>query len=86
MSNRSKLSLSHGASPGTIGHPISDQREAARHAFHTKEAGRSAQSHPAPAGTPNHGITSNPRPDYPPSGAFDAEGHRPVLERSRKER
>jgi hypothetical protein len=27
-----------------------------------------------------------PRPDYPPSGAFDAEGQRPVLERSRKVR
>ena len=27
-----------------------------------------------------------PRPDYAPSGAFDAEGQRPVLERSRKVR
>jgi hypothetical protein len=27
-----------------------------------------------------------PRSDYPPSGAFDAEGQRPVLERSRKVR
>nr|WP_314444121.1 hypothetical protein [uncultured Sphingomonas sp.] len=27
-----------------------------------------------------------PRPDYAPSGALDAEGHRPVLERSRKVR
>ncbi|KAB7647638.1 hypothetical protein [Polymorphobacter fuscus] len=32
------------------------------------------------------GMTSSPRPDYPPSGAFDAEGQRPALERSRKAR
>jgi len=29
---------------------------------------------------------NTPRPDQPPSGAFDAEGHRPALERSRKVR
>jgi hypothetical protein len=34
---------------------------------------------------PEH-AAETPRPDYPPSGAFDAEGHRPVLERSRKVR
>lgn len=32
------------------------------------------------------GHANTPRPDHPPSGAFDAEGHRPVLERSRKVR
>lgn len=32
------------------------------------------------------GPVMTPREDYPPSGAFDAEGHRPVLERSRKVR
>lgn len=35
---------------------------------------------------PQEGLKDQPRPDYPPSGAFDAEGHRPVLERSRKVR
>lgn len=34
----------------------------------------------------NEGMTSTPRKDYPKSGAFDAEGQRPVLERSRKVR
>lgn len=34
----------------------------------------------------DEGLNPQPRPDYPPSGAFDAEGHRPVLERSRKVR
>lgn len=32
------------------------------------------------------GPANTPRPDQPPSGALDAEGHRPVLERSRKVR
>lgn len=32
------------------------------------------------------GIVSKPFEDQAPSGAFDAEGHRPVLERSRKVR
>ena len=86
MSNRSKLSLSHGESLASIGRPNSEQMEAARHALQTKEAGRSARPHPAQADTPHHGIRANPRPDHPPSGAFDAEGHRPVLERSRKVR
>jgi hypothetical protein len=42
--------------------------------------------HPETGDTPNPGTVSLPRPDQPPSGAFDAEGQRPVLERSRKVR
>ncbi|NTS66274.1 hypothetical protein HRV97_14015 [Sphingomonas sp. HHU CXW] len=34
----------------------------------------------------HEGVTSTPFEDQAPSGAFDAEGHRPVLERSRKVR
>lgn len=34
----------------------------------------------------NEGMISIPFEDLAPSGAFDAEGHRPVLERSRKVR
>jgi len=34
----------------------------------------------------DQGLNPTPREDYPPSGAFDAEGFRPVLERSRKVR
>jgi hypothetical protein len=34
----------------------------------------------------NEGMISTPFQDQAPSGAFDAEGHRPVLERSRKVR
>ena len=86
MSDRRKLSLSHGTGCKPVDEPILDQREAARHALEMKEVSRSAQPHPSPADTPNHGFKSTPRPDHPSSGAFDAEGHRPVLERSRKVR
>lgn len=45
-----------------------------------------ATHRPATAPHSHEGLNDQPRPDYPPSGAFDAEGHRPVLERSRKVR
>jgi len=41
---------------------------------------------PEPEQTANEGMKSTDRPDMAPSGAFDAEGQRPVLERSRKVR
>lgn len=55
-------------------------------ALDLKRAGRSAPDHPAPSDHPDPGMKSIPFEDQPPSGAFDAEGHRPVLERSRKVR
>jgi hypothetical protein len=36
--------------------------------------------------TADEGPIRGPNPDAPVPGAFDAEGHRPVLERSRKVR
>lgn len=36
--------------------------------------------------TANEGSVRSLNPDAPVEGAFDAEGHRPVLERSRKVR
>jgi hypothetical protein len=63
-----------------------DQAAAAANALAVKEAGASAPHHPASEDSASEAFQSVPRPDYPPSGAFDAEGHRPVLERSRKER
>jgi hypothetical protein len=36
--------------------------------------------------TPNEGTVRGLNPNAPVDGAFDAEGHRPVLERSRKVR
>ncbi len=44
------------------------------------------QPHPENEPTANDGHVPSPRPDQAPSGALDAEGHRPVLERSRKVR
>jgi hypothetical protein len=51
-----------------------------------KKAGATPPDHPETENQSAAGFQSLARPDYPPSGAFDAEGHRPVLERSRKER
>ena len=62
------------------------QADLARKASAMKAAGAEIPDHPETEPHGNEGIQSNPRPDYPPSGAFDAEGQRPVLERSRKKR
>lgn len=42
--------------------------------------------HPASGPTAHEGMNDTPNPRIAPSGAFDAEGQRPVLERSRKVR
>lgn len=63
-----------------------DQASLAAKAMAVKEAGASPPDHPTAEDSSSGGVKSVPRPDYPQSGAFDAEGHRPVLERSRKER
>lgn len=34
--------------------------------------------------TADQGMSNTPREGYPPSGAFDAEGHEPALRRSRE--
>ena len=62
------------------------QAEHSQRALAMKQSGETPPSHPEAEDTPNEGIIPAPRPDHPPSGAFDAEGHRPVLERSRKVR
>lgn len=61
------------------------QAELARKALKLKsKAG--PEPHPSAEPDPNEGIRSVPNPKTPPPGALDAEGHRPVLERSRKVR
>lgn len=62
-----------------------DQTGLAAKAMSVKAAGAAPEQAPAQDAR-GKGFKNIPRPDYPPSGAFDAEGHRPVLERSRKER
>jgi hypothetical protein len=43
-------------------------------------------AHPQPGATAREGMSNTPDTRIAPSGALDAEGHRPVLERSRKVR
>ncbi|MFN4025384.1 MAG: hypothetical protein ACK4MQ_11165 [Hyphomonas sp.] len=59
----------------------------ARRALETKQQAEkdAEQNHPE-SRTAGEGQLHEVRPDAPPMGALDAEGHRPVLERSRKVR
>ena len=65
-------------------------REAAQVAPAKFAADLKAQSaepaHPEASQTADEGMNPIPNAGIPPSGAFDAEGQRPVLERSRKAR
>ncbi len=61
------------------------QAELAEQALRQKMAAQ-APVYPHNARTPRQGPSETPRPDTPPSGALDAEGQRPVLERARKVR
>ncbi|WP_439532288.1 hypothetical protein [Polymorphobacter sp.] len=61
------------------------QADLARKAQVLKDAAEPAQR-PEPEQTANEGMQPQGRPGQPPSGAFDAEGQRPALERSRKVR
>lgn len=63
-----------------------EQTKLSEEALALKKQNDQQPHHPAPENHPNEGMNSTPRPDQPPSGAFDAEGQRPVLERSRKVR
>lgn len=62
-----------------------DQQSLAAKAMQIKERGSTPPKHPAPDDQANLGTHSIPRPDYPPSGAFDAEGQTPCA-RAIKER
>jgi hypothetical protein len=63
------------------------QAELAEKALKAKQsADAGATAHPENEPTASEGAITNPRPDQPPMGALNAEGQRPVLERSRKVR
>lgn len=65
---------------------MTDQQQLAHKAAAMK-AERDAMVHrPDNDDHADKGMISTPFEDQAPSGAFDAEGHRPVLERSRKVR
>ena len=61
-----------------------DQQRIAEEALRLKAEGE--QHHSETGDHADEGMTSIPFADQAPSGALDAEGHRPVLERSRKVR
>ena len=61
------------------------QADLARKAQALKDAAEHAPRQ-APEHTSNKGMQDTSRDGQAPSGAFDAEGQRPVLERSRKVR
>lgn len=65
--------------------PDTTQKDLAEKAMNLKS--RAAEpSHPEPGQTADEGMNPTPRTGIAPSGAFGAEGQRPVLERSRKVR
>lgn len=64
--------------------PAAQEAQAAK-AMELKNAAP-APHHPAPERTASEGMNDTPNTKIAPSGAFDAEGQRPVLERSRKAR
>ncbi len=64
--------------------PAAQTAEAAK-AMDLKQAAPEPH-HPASVRTAHEGMNDTPNLKIAPSGAFDAEGQRPVLERSRKAR
>lgn len=65
-----------------------DQVEIAKEAMRLRMAADEEEMSARPENEQHgdEGMNAIPRDDQPPSGAFDAEGQRPVLERSRKTR
>ena len=62
------------------------QQELSEKAAQLKTDREEAQHRPENDDHADKGMISTPFEHQAPSGAFDAEGHRPVLERSRKVR
>lgn len=65
--------------------PHAAQEAEAKRAMKLKAAAHPAP-HPSPGRTENEGMNPTPNSTIAPSGAFGAEGQRPVLERSHKVR
>ncbi|MFN3817921.1 hypothetical protein [Blastomonas sp.] len=69
--------------------PAPDQTELSENALNLKQQGENpddAEYLDRQTDTAGTGRISEPSSHNPPMGALDAEGHRPVLERSRKVR
>jgi hypothetical protein len=67
-----------------IAGPAAQESEATK-AMEMKQAAPDPR-HPTAGRTADEGMNSLPNADIAPSGALDAEGYKPVLERSRKAR
>ena len=65
--------------------PAAAQEAEAKRAMELKSAAPIAP-HPSAGRTADEGMNPTPNAMIAPSGAFDAEGQRPVLERTRKVR
>ena len=63
-----------------------DQAAIAARALAMKQKADAAAPKPPESRTANEGMRPIPNADIAPSGALTQEGHRPVLERSRKVR
>lgn len=66
--------------------PTGDQAHLSQKALLAKRANTKEPHHPQSGDHADDGPASLPRTDQAPSGALDAEGQRPVLERSKKVR
>lgn len=62
------------------------QAALSRNALALKRENAESPHHPKPGSTPGQGMDAQPNASTAPSGALNQEGHRPVLERSRKVR
>ena len=62
------------------------QQSLSKQALHDVRKAQAENPPQRPDNTParDDGMIPTPRCDYPPSGAFDAEGHEPALRRSRE--
>jgi hypothetical protein len=94
MEERDRRSPEESMSDGTKdedqhaeGRHVEDQHAIAEKALEMRrEADKHAPQHPENTPTPDEGMNPVPNDDAVPSGNFDAEGHRVVVERSRKVR
>lgn len=62
------------------------QKDLSEKAMALKADAPAAPPHPSSERTAHEGMNDTPNSGIAPSGAFNAEGQRPVLERSRKAR
>lgn len=67
-----------------IAEPAAQEAEAAK-VMELKQSGPEPR-HPTSGRTADEGMTNLPNTGIAPSGALDAEGYKPVVERSRKAR